>query len=144
MATFERWTTTDIWDRGYVVVELDTKGDEAIDHLAVVRSDGRDLEGILYRIRRDGGQVAIGVVGADRDGARGAAVSVALRKLTIGSGRTSYRWVVLTMFTGPGCPRTCVDLVPDEGMVEQLLPGVTPTPTPSPSPTATPSPTAAA
>jgi hypothetical protein len=126
------------------VVELDTRGDEAIDHLAVVRSDGRDLEGVLYRVRRDGGQVGIGTIDADRDGARGAAVSVALRRLRIGAGRISYRWAVVTTFTGPGCPRTCIDLVPDGGMVEQLLPGVTPPPTPSPSPTATPSPTPAA
>jgi hypothetical protein len=144
VATFARWSTTDIWDRGYVIVELDTKGDDAIDHLAVVRSDGRDLVGVLYRVRRDGGQIAIGVLEANKDGASGAAVSVALRRLRIGPGRTLYRWAVVTTFTGPGCPRTCVDLVPNEGMVEQLLPGVTPTPTPSPSPTATPSPTPAA
>jgi hypothetical protein len=138
--TFARWTVSEMWDHGYVVVELDTRADEAIDHLLVVRSDGRDLVATLYRVRSDGRQVALGPVESDKAGGRGAWVQVALHKLTIGSGRTSYTWSVVTSFTGGGCPRTCLDRVPDAGTVEQLLPGVTPSPTPSPSPTTSPSP----
>ncbi len=113
-------------------MELDTIGDEGVDHLIVVRSDGRELIATLYRVREDGSERAIGTVDAGRDGASGAAVSVALRRLAIGPDRTSYRWSVTTSFVGRACPQTCLDHVPDEGMIEQLLPGVTPSPTPSP------------
>jgi hypothetical protein len=139
--TFARWTVNELWDHGYVVVQLDTRADEAIDHLIVVRSDGRDLLATLYRVRTDGRQIPLGVVEADKAGGHGAWVRVALHKLMIGNERTSYSWSVLTTFTGGGCPQTCLDGVPDTGMVEQLLPGVTPSPTPSPSPTTSPSPT---
>jgi hypothetical protein len=139
--TFARWTVNGIWDHGYLVVELDTRADESIDHLLIVRSDGRDLLATLYRVRADGRQIALGAVEADKAGGRGAWVQVALHKLAIGSGRTSYSWSLVTSFTGAGCARTCFDRVPDVGMVEQLLPGITPSPTPTPSPTTTPSPT---
>jgi hypothetical protein len=133
-ATFGRWTARQIWDRGYLLVQLDTAGDERIDHIIIVGSDGRELAATLLRVRRDGRQVEVGSIGADKDGPRAAFVSMVFHKLSIGSNRTSFSWSVLTSFTGKVCPRTCFDLVPDIGMVEQPLPGVTPTPTPSPSP----------
>jgi len=142
IVTFGAWTVHDMWDQGYLVVQLDTKGDAAIDHLAVVRSDGRNLVATVYAVRSDGTEKVIGQLPAGKDGTRAATVAVALRKLTIGPNRTSYFWSVLTSYTGSACPRTCIDHVPDEGMVEQLLPGVTPTPTPSPTVSPTPSPTA--
>ena len=142
LATFGRWSLSQIWDRGYLIVQLDTRGDEAIDHLAVVGSDGRSMVGTLFRVRRDGGQVVIGTVGASRAGSRAAVVSVALHKLSIGANRTSYFWSALTTYSGTACQRTCFDVVPDSGMIEQLLPGVTPTPSsaPSPSPSFAPTP----
>ncbi|HEX6230496.1 MAG TPA: hypothetical protein VF029_02160 [Actinomycetota bacterium] len=140
IGTFARWSARKIWDRGYLIVELDTKRDEGADHLAVVRSDGRRLLGDLYRLRRDGKQARIGALRAGKAGARGAWVAVPLHKLSIGASRTSYRWSVLTSWTAAGCERACFDLVPDAGAVEQPLPGVTPTPSPTVSPSPTPSP----
>jgi len=132
--TFGRWTASQIWDRGYLLVQLDTKGDERIDHVLVVGSDGRELAATLLRVRRDGQQVEVGSIGADKDGPRSASLSVAIHRLSIGANRTSFSWWAVTSFTGMVCRRTCFDLVPDAGMVEQPLPGVTPTPTTSPSP----------
>ncbi len=139
-ATFGTWTPAQTWDRGYLIVQLDTRGDEAVDHLAVVGSDGRGLVGTLFRVRRDGSQVEIGTVDASKAGSRAAVVSVPLHKLSIGANRTSYFWSALTTYSGKACPRTCFDLVPDAGMVEQLLPGVTPAPSPTQSPTPSPTP----
>jgi len=132
--TFGRWTASQIWDRGYLLVQLDTRGDERIDYVVVVGSDGRELVATLLRVRRDGQQVEFGSIGADKDGPRAASVSVALHKLSIGANRTSFSWSALTSFTGTVCRRTCFDLVPDVGVVEEPLPGVTPTPSTSPSP----------
>ena len=138
--TFGRWTVAQVWDRGYLLVELDTLGDEEADYVAVIRSDGRDLDARLFRLRTDGRQVEVDTLASGRDGGRSAWVEVALRKLTFGRSRTSYFWAALSSFTGTACPHTCLDRVPDEGMIEQILPGVTPSPTPSPSPTPTPTP----
>ena len=51
--------------------------------------------------------------------------------------------VVLSSFMGGSCARTCLDTAPDDGMIEQPLPGVTPSPTPPPTtpPPTTPPPT---
>jgi hypothetical protein len=138
--SFQRWTEEQIWDRGFLIVELDTRGDEAVDHLLVVGSDGTELVAHLYRIRRDGTQAELATIDTDKVGWRSAAVSVALHKLSIGPNRTAYYWAVLSSLVGSACPQTCLDRVPDEGMVEQLLPGVSPSPSPSSSPSPSPSP----
>ena len=70
-------------------------------------------------------------------GSSAATVTVPLRVLSIGPTRTSYFWSALSSFTGGFCTRTCLDVVPDEGMIEQPLPGVTPSPTPPPTTTTT-------
>jgi hypothetical protein len=139
--TFSSWSVRRIWDHGSFVVELDTLGDETFDYLVVVHSDGRRLLATLVRVRSDGEQHSLGTLRADKAGPKRAAVSFPLRMLSIGENRASYSWSVVSSFTGPACPQTCLDHVPDEGTIEQPLPGVTPTPTPSPTPSPSPSPT---
>jgi hypothetical protein len=144
MATFSSWTVRSLWDRGTFIVQLDTKGDAAADFIAVVRSDGRRLVAALYRLRRDGREIEMTTLPTAKAGSRAVTVTIPLRKLSIGPNRTSYFWSVLSSFTGGLlCTRTCLDAIPDEGMIEQPLPGVTPSPTttvtttPSPTPTTT-------
>jgi hypothetical protein len=140
VATFGGWSVREIWDKGFVIVELDTRGDATTDHLAVVRSTGRKLVATLFRIRRDGTQKAIATLRTGKSGPGGVTVSIPLHRLTFGADRISYFWSVVTTFTSDACPQTCIDRVPDQGAIEQPLPGVTPTPTPTPSPTPTPTP----
>lgn len=137
---FSGWTVREVWDVGYLVVQLDTRGDPEVDYFMLVRSDGAKLVGTLYRVRENGTQATMGTVAAGKSGPRRATVSVALHKLTVGSFRTSYFWSAITSLSASSCPRTCIDRIPDEGMVEQPLPGVTPTPTPTPTTTPSPSP----
>lgn len=143
VATFGGWTIRELWDRGYVVVQLDTKGDARIDRLAVVSSNGRDLIGTLNRVRDDGRLVELGRFRVDKGGRRSVALSIALHRLAIGPHRTSFSWNVITSYLGDACPRTCFDAVPDAGIVEQPLPMPSPSPTPSPTPAPSPSPTGA-
>ena len=133
MVTFPTWTLRSIWDRGNFIVQLDTKGDATADYVAVVRSDGRRLVAALFRLRRDGREIEVTSLRTDKDGSKAASVTVPLRDVSIGPNRTSYFWSVLSSFTGGNCSRTCLDAVPDLGMIEQSLPGVTPSPSPSPS-----------
>jgi len=134
MDTFSTWTARSIWDRGTFIVQLDTKGDAAADFIAVVRSDGRRLIASLFRLRRDGREIEITSLRTDKDGSSAATVTIPLREVWIGTNRTSYFWSVLSSYTGGSCTRTCLDAVPDVGMLEQPLPGVTPSPTPSVAP----------
>jgi hypothetical protein len=129
IAAFRRWTIREIWDRGFVIVQLDTKGDGRIDHLAVVSSNGRALIGTLNRVRSDGRLVETGRFHAGKDGGRAVGLTIALHRLTIGPHRTSFSWNIVTSFLGDNCPRTCFDVVPNSGMVEQPLPGPSPSPT---------------
>ena len=138
MATFSSWTVRSIWDLGTFIVQLDTKGDAAADFVAVVRSDGRRLVAALYRLRRDGREIELSVLRTDKGGSKAVTLTIPLREISVGPNRTSYSWSVLSSFTGGNCTRTCLDAVPDVGMIEQPLPGVTPSPTPSPTPSAAP------
>ena len=143
ISTFSTWTVRSIWDLGTFVVELDTRGDAAADYVAVVRSDGRRLVGTLFRLRRAGREIEVTALRTAKSSASAATVTVPLRDVSIGPNRTSYFWSVLSSFTGRFCTRTCLDAVPDEGMIEQPLPGVTPSPTTTTTttPTTTPTPT---
>jgi hypothetical protein len=129
IAMFAPWTARQIWDRGYVMIQLDVKGDARVDRLAIVRSNGRDLLGTLNRVRDDGRLVRIGGFAVDKEGDRALSVSIRLDRLSIGPNRTSYFWSVLTSYTSTACPHTCFDAVPNTGMIEQPLPGPSPSPT---------------
>jgi hypothetical protein len=109
-------------DRGYLLVELDTRRDQEIDYVALIRSTGRALEGLLLRARRDGREVRMGPLDAWKAGRDGAGIALPLGSVRFGEGRTSFRWSAGSLFTGSACPRTCIDRAPDEGTVDQELP----------------------
>lgn len=122
LRTFREWKPRELWDRGYLLVELDTRRDEQTDYVAMIRSTGRALEGLLLRTRRDGSQARIAVLDAWKAGPDGAGIALPLDAVRFGDGRTSFRWSASSLFTGSACPRTCIDRAPDEGLVEQELP----------------------
>jgi hypothetical protein len=143
--TFASWTTRSIWDRGYFVVELDTRGSAAIDYVVVLRSDGRSMVGHLFRRQADGDEVPLRTLRAWRAGTQGAGVEVPRRFLRFGPNRTTFTWATRSSFTGDRCRATCLDRVPDgDAMVEQELQAPSPSPSPSVSPSVSPtaSPTA--
>jgi hypothetical protein len=137
---FADWTIRQMWDHGYLMVQLDTKGGPAVDYLVVVRSVGSELDANLFRIRSNGREVKISRLKTGKAGSRAAWVSMNLSKVIIGSRRTSYFWSAKSSFIGPACRQTCFDTVPDVGMIEQTL-STSPTPTPTPTPTAATGPT---
>lgn len=120
--TFREWRPREIWDRGYLLVELETRGDQDVDYVALVRSTGRRLEGVLLRTRLDGKQVKVRGLDAWKAGPDGAAIAVPLDALRFGASRTSFRWSATSLFTGNVCRATCIDRIPDDGLVAQELP----------------------
>jgi hypothetical protein len=129
--TFGDWTPRKLWDRGYVLLNLDTLGTPGTDYYALVRADRDRLRGSMWRHRTKARDVRLFNVEVHRRGANGVAVWVPLRRLNIGAHRAVYRWSVTTLFTGGTCRRTCVDLAPDDSMVEQPIATTSPTPSPT-------------
>jgi hypothetical protein len=121
IVTFARWTPKSIWDAGYLLVWIDTLGDEQPDYYALVRSTGRGLAGSLWRDRRRKDAV-VARLRTTRANQRSVRVVVPFRKMEIGGHRTVYRWSVQTILTGGPCSRPCFDLVPDgRALVEESL-----------------------
>jgi hypothetical protein len=139
IVTFGDWGIREIWDRGYVMVLLDTRYGPPADYYLLVRSRGGDLQGSLWRVRSAGLDRYEGTVQVHRRSGRSVSVQVALWRLVFGESRRFYRWAVRTIFTSDACPRTCQDRAPNgDALVKQWRPGMSPTPSPSPSPSPSP------
>lgn len=134
VVTFSKWTIRGMWDRGYIMVLLDTAGGEAAEYYLLVRSNGRSLEGSLWRARAVGPDSRLGSAKVWRRSGRSVTVQVRLRRLDFGEKRTVYRWWAHTTFTDDVCRRSCHDRAPDRGAIEQWRPGMSPDPSPSDPP----------
>ena len=135
--TFSTWTVDRMWDKGYLLVYLDTYWSDRPDYYALIRSDGDRLRGELFRDKVDGPDVFLQDLTVWRGDAHRAAVKVPLSAMRIGTVRSVYSWYTVTLLTSAICPSVCLDRVPDAGMVEQLLPGATTTPPTTSPPTET-------
>lgn len=133
IVTFGEWRTAEMWDRGYLLVFLDTKEGPGAEYYLLIRSVRVDLLGSLWRVRNTGPDSYLGSVPARRLSRRSASVQVGLSRLTFGPQRTFYRWWVQTVFTGELCRRTCHDIAPNGDPVRQWRPGMSPTPSPTSS-----------
>jgi hypothetical protein len=136
--TFARWSIPEMWDRGYVEVLLDTKGDDRAEYYILVRSNRKKLEGTLWRLVAVGPDPYLGAVAVDRRSLKSVTVEVGLWRLTFGGQRDFYRWWIHTVYTSEICRRTCHDRAPNRNAVLQWRPGMSPSP--SESPTESPSP----
>lgn len=134
------WRIRATWDRAFAFVYLDVVGDTRGDYYAIVRSAGNDVVGSLWRDPKRGHDVRVRPLEVLWRSSRELALSIPLAAMDIGAFRSIYRWWVVTTFSGEICRSTCVDRAPDEGAVEELLPGASPTPTPTPTPTTSPTP----
>lgn len=128
--TYASWRARDIWDDGFLLVLLDTFGDERADYYALVRSKGNGLAASLYRDRKRRRDLFVRGLAVWRPARTSAIVKIPLELLRFGNGRLSYGWYAQSLFTGPRCRRVCLDFVPDAGAVQRPVPGA---PTPSPS-----------
>jgi len=131
--TYDGWSSRSIWDRGYLLVHLDTLGGERFDYYALVSSDGRGMEGVLFLDRAKKSDYRVTKLAAWRSSRRGVKMRIPLHKTRIGEGRDFFRWQIRTLFTGRGCRRSCIDFAP-VAPVKEPLGQVQSSPTPSPSP----------
>jgi hypothetical protein len=139
--TYRKWSGGEVWDRGQILIHLDTKGDERSDYYALIFYNGRGMVGHLYRERRQQPARKVRNLKAWRPDRRSVSVRIPLKSLRIGSRRDFYVWNVQTLWSGPRCRRICMDFVPDEsGVWEPLNPEPTSTSTSTPTPTDSPIP----
>ena len=140
IVTYAEWSTAGMWDRGYLMILLDTQAGAGQEYYLLVRSTGKALQGSLWRAHVTGPDSYLGSVPTSRPSRRSARVQVSLKRLTFGASRAFYRWWVQTVFTSDLCSRTCHDRAPNQEPVLQWRPGMSPTPTPSPTPSPSDSP----
>jgi hypothetical protein len=133
IVTFSDWSTAEMWDRGYIMVLLDTQGGGGAEYYLLVRSAGVSLQGSLWRAHAYGPDSFLGSAPVRRPSRHAASVQVGLSRLTFGASRSFYRWWVETVYTSDLCRRTCHDRAPNREPVKQWRPGMSPPP-PSPSP----------
>lgn len=109
--THGHWSRKKMWDRGFGIVSLDTKGDLSAEYLIVirVRSNGRGMTAFLRRLST-GKRWSLD---AWRPGWKSIAVRLPMRRLSFGAGRTYYRWWGQTLYSHSWCKRAvCFDLTP--------------------------------
>ncbi len=135
--TFSTWSEAFVWDRGYLFVELDTRGDPGADYYTLLYSDGRRMRGTLFRVGalRD---ARVADVAVRRTNHSSIEVAIPWGRMRFGPSRETFTWWVSTSLSGEVCPRPCMDRAPDEGGSEEWRPGYSPTPTPTPTPTPSP------
>lgn len=114
VVTISRWSVFKMWDRGFVLIYLDTFGAESPDYYAVIRSVGTRLRATLYRNGHKLSSLQVW-----RRSRRSVSIRIPLRKLLVGTTRHFYRWRVVTVTDR--CRRTCFDRIPDEGALVQPL-----------------------
>jgi hypothetical protein len=115
VVTLARWSNFKMWDRGFVLLYLDTFGEDPPDYYALIRSVGTRLRATLYR---NGHRLASLPVW--RRNSRSVSIRIPFDKLLVGADRRFYRWRVVTLTDR--CRRTCFDRIPDEGALVQPFP----------------------
>ncbi len=113
--TFRRWTTADIYDRGFVLVYLDTFGNERFDYYALLRSVGGAMQGTLFRDRSRKRDLRVATLNIFRMSKDGVSVRIPLRSMRFGTTRLHYVWSVQTLMSNGRCRRVCFDRAPDSG-----------------------------
>lgn len=131
--THPQWKVAEVWDRSYALIYFDTFGGEAPDYYVLVRSDGRDMRGTLYRDKRRKPDRIVSGAKSWKHVRRGFVVRAPLSRMKFPEQRLVYHWWVVTLHTGPKCKRVCIDRAPDTGVVTEPAPGAGQSPTPTPS-----------
>jgi Ca2+-binding RTX toxin-like protein len=119
IVTFRSWTIKGVWDTGYFLVSVDTKGDPDPDYHVLGYSNGKSMVGGLYREKAGGAEVRIGGAGVSKSGPRGVVIKLPLGKLD--RTRPFFRWTITTLFTGKKCRQVCFERVPRQVLLPQAV-----------------------
>jgi hypothetical protein len=130
--TFREWSNRHIYERGFLLVFLDTFGtNQRPDYYALIHSVGTRLTAELFRDRQNKRDFRVSFLDVWRADRRSASVRVPLRKLRFGEQRVEYTWFARTVYSGfQECSNICFDSAPNGQPIIEPRPGVTPSPSP--------------
>ncbi len=128
ISTYRRWTNQRIWDRGFLLVFLDTFGDSAWDYYALVRSRGDTLEALLFRDRKTKRDYVVRRLTRWRSDLKSVSLRIPLTDIRFPDSRTYYMWRVKTL-DNDACRRVCIDEVPDTRRMREVVREEPPVPT---------------
>jgi uncharacterized repeat protein (TIGR01451 family) len=117
--TFARWQPPAVWDRGFLYVLLDTRGDGKPDYEIVIRSNGTRMKGLLIELDNN---TLLRFIAVTRPNLRSVSVAVPLDLLTFDAGRAYVRWSAESVWNDTPCTSVCFDFVPDSGMPPEPVP----------------------
>ena len=121
--TFKEWSTSSMWDTGYIIVWYDTAVDGHFDFYILVRSNGNSMDATLWRNYKRSPDTVIGDAQVWRPSARSVVTRIRLAQLWFSKGRDTYRWKVQTIKTqGPNCKNVCFDRAPNTGAIVEPRP----------------------
>jgi hypothetical protein len=127
LTTFREWSIGGARDRAFFLVLIDALGGDDPDYTALVRSNGAQMLGTLFRTG-PGGEFAVASLGVWRPDGRSVSVRVPFSLLERDGSRlvdartATARWQAETLFNGPGCRQTCFDLAPSFASVAMARP----------------------
>jgi hypothetical protein len=108
--TWRRWRTSQIRDRGYLLIHLDPRTGSR--YYVLVRSGGRAMSGVLFR-KQAGRDTRAGRLKVWRSDRKSVSVRIPRGRLAFPAPGGQYSWRVQSLTTGERCKRVCFDLAPD-------------------------------
>src|SRR5687767_1792745 len=99
VVTWGSWQASQIWDAGYVTINLDTFGTPTPDYYILVGSVGTHLFGELWRDRDQRRDYRVSGVHVWRPSKTSVSARLPLKKMQIGNRRLAYTWYVETIYT---------------------------------------------
>lgn len=109
IVTRSSWTVNGMWDKGYLLVFVDTRGGPGADFYAMARSNGNRIVGHLFKMR-GGVDTKKGKIKATHPNGKTVRIVIPLSKVNVGGARTYFRWSVRTLHFA--CTKVCIDPVP--------------------------------
>lgn len=142
LVTYGTWTPRIVWDAGYFIVNVDTFGNKRFDYYAMVRSNGKRMEGLLFRDRKEKRDYVMRRFKVWRPDKRTVSFRFPWSSVRFPEKRRFFRWNAQSLYVSDNCPSVCIDKVPDGDALIQTFVRAAPTPTPTPTVTPTVTPTA--
>ncbi|MDQ3955183.1 MAG: hypothetical protein M3285_06515 [Actinomycetota bacterium] len=122
--TYRTWGARGIYDKGYLLIYLDTFGGNRFDYYVLIQSLKRKLKGSVWRDLKNANDFVVGPTKINRSNRRTVRTTVPFRKLRVPDTQADYRWHVRTIYLKRSCWKAvCMDRAPQGGsVVEPLIP----------------------
>lgn len=121
ITTYKGYKAEDIFDKGYMLVYFDVRGDKRFDYYLLLRPVWDKIRGNLWKDYKEANDEMVGHSRVRKRSNRTITATVPFKKMKIPNSRVDYRWHARALFAGPNCRRVCIDRAPDVGSVTDLL-----------------------